>query len=255
MYEAGRPHRMASKGVSLVNKKLGQIERPQSLADIAAEAIRNAIITGQYALGEALSENSLTEALGTSKTPIREALALLKHEGLVTVVPQKGTFVFTMSVDEVAQLGSYRFSLESFALDLSMRHNKDALISSLLNSCDAMASAHEGGRIARYLTLDGEFHKAFFEFCENRFLMDGYQAISGKVAALRTHLSQHPTHTDKSNGEHVQIVNLLKDGDIRKAKSILKSHVTRGERTYADGIEDIATAGAESRRLKRPNRK
>jgi len=113
-------------------QKIEQIERPQSLSDIAAEAIRDAIITGQYALGEALSENSLTEALGTSKTPIREALALLKHEGLVTVVPQKGTFVFTMSVDEVAQLASYRFALESQAIGYSMARDQDALVSSLL---------------------------------------------------------------------------------------------------------------------------
>lgn len=236
-------------------QKIEQIERPQSLSDIAAEAIRDAIITGQYALGEALSENSLTEALGTSKTPIREALALLKHEGLVTVVPQKGTFVFTMSVDEVAQLASYRFALESQAIGYSMARDQDALVSSLLDIADRMSVAHTNSRTARYLALDGEYHNALFENCGNQYLADGYQAIAGKIAALRTHLSRHPTHTDKSMREHVEMAKLLKAGDVKKAKALLKRHVTRGERTYADGVEDIATASVENRRIKRSSRK
>ncbi len=238
----------------MASKKPGQIERPQSLTDIAAQSIRNAIITGHYALGEALSENSLTETLGTSKTPVREALALLKHEGLVTVVPQKGTFVFTMSVDDVAQLASYRFTLESQALDLSMRNEGPALVAELFKICELMTTARENNRIARYLELDGDFHNAFFAHCQNKYLLSGYDAIRGRVCALRTHLAQHPTHTDKSMGEHLEIAKLLDDGDLRKVRTILKRHLTRGERTYADGVQDIATASPEDQRIKRTKR-
>ncbi|TCS58972.1 GntR family transcriptional regulator [Primorskyibacter sedentarius] len=237
------------------SKKIGQIERPKSLCDIAADAIRDAIITGQYALGTALSEKSLTETLGISKTPVREALALLKHEGLVTVVPQKGTFVFTMSVKDVAQLAQYRYALESSALELSMARDGEALVATFFDICGAMTAASEKGNTAKYLGLDGRFHAAIFEFCGNDFFVEGYHAISGKVAALRTHLSHHPTHTDKSMGEHIEIAEALRDGDIDKASQVLKRHVTRGERTYGDGIEDIALASAAHRKIPRPNRK
>lgn len=233
---------------------ISQIERPQSLCAIAVENIRNAIISGHYGLGEALSENSLTASLGISKTPIREALVLLKHEGLVTVVPQKGTFVFTMSISDVGQLGLYRFALESAALDEAVELHLEALLTSLSKCCDAMATAREKGALDRYLRLDNDFHATIVQYCDNRYLQDGYQSIAGKVAALRTHLSRHPTHTDKSMGEHVEIVRLLQSGKIRSVKAILKRHLTRGERTYADGIEDIATASPELRRIRRPKK-
>ncbi|TNF20283.1 MAG: GntR family transcriptional regulator [Rhodobacteraceae bacterium] len=232
-------------------QKMKRIKAPDSLCDIAATAIREAIITGRYGLGEAISENSLSELLGISKTPIREALANLRHEGLVSIVPRKGTFVFTMSVDDVAQLGFYRYALESTALDLAMAGHAKELLSALKSICTAMTAARQAGETRKYLELDGQFHQAIVERCGNLYLIEGYQAIAGRTAALRTHLSQHPTHTDKSMNEHVEMIALLEKGDLAAARKVLKQHVTRGERTYADGIEDIATASAEDRVIRR----
>lgn len=232
-------------------EKMKPIKAPDSLCDIAAKAIREAIITGQYGLGEAISENSLSELLGISKTPIREALANLRHEGLVTIVPRKGTFVFTMGVAEVAQLGFYRFTLEATALELAMARQGAGLLAALRDICDEMTAAREAGEMRRYLECDGAFHHAIVERCDNLYLIEGYQAITGRAAALRTHLSQHPTHTDKSMQEHRVMVDLLGQGDLAGAKTVLKQHVTRGERTYADGIEDIAAASAEDRVIRR----
>lgn len=232
-------------------QKMKRIKAPDSLCDIAATAIREAIINGQYGLGEAISENSLSELLGISKTPIREALSNLKHEGLVSIVPRKGTFVFTMSVDDVAQLGFYRFALESTALELAMEGHRKDLLAALKSICAAMTSARSAGKTREYLELDGQYHHAIVERCDNLYLIEGYQAIAGRTAALRTHLSQHPTHTDKSMNEHIEMIDLLDQGDLTGARKVLKKHVTRGERTYADGIEDIATASAEDRVIRR----
>ncbi len=232
-------------------EKIKRIKAPDSLCDIAAKAIREAIIAGQYGLGEAISENSLSELLGISKTPIREALSNLRHEGLVTIVPRKGTFVFTMGVDEVAQLGFYRFALESTALELAVERHETDLRTSLRSICAAMTAAREAGRTREYLKLDGRFHDAIVERCDNLYLIEGYQAITGRTAALRTHLSRHPTHTDKSMKEHIVMVEKLEHGDLAGATTVLRQHVTRGERTYADGIEDIAAASAEDRVIRR----
>lgn len=234
--------------------KIKPIERPKSLGEIATHSIRQAIINGQYGLGEALSENSLTESLGISKTPIREALMLLKHEGLVSVVPQKGTFVFTMSVSDVIQLGHYRLALECTALDMAMQAHPEALLVALADYCDAMGAARKQEKLATYLRLDGQFHRTFLNYCDNRYLQDGYQSIAGKSAALRTHFSRHPSHMDKSMTEHLKLTQFLRNGKINEAKNVLKRHVTRGGRTYADGIEDIALASPELRRIRRPNR-
>ena len=230
----------------MCSKKIAPIEKPQSLRDIAVESIRDAIINGTFELGEALSEAALVRILGISKTPIREALSILKQEGLVSIVPQKGTFVFTLSATEVAQLGQYRFTLESSAVELAMMQNPDALVSDLFDICERMEAKRKAGEMDEYLQLDTEYHATIFKHCGNYYFEDGYQLVSGKIAALRKHLSHHPTHTEKSFHEHFKMAELFREGKIEEAKSVLKRHVTRGERSYADTIKDIAQADQDS---------
>lgn len=235
-------------------KHIKPIERPKSLCDSAVENIRSAIVQGIYELGEPLSEAMLVKSLGISKTPIREALSILKVEGLVSVIPQKGTFVFTMSSNEVAQLGNYRNALESTALKMSLTSNAQILGDQLLNICEQMEEARKKGETRKYLELDGKFHSVMLNLCGNKFLQDGYKLVEGKIAALRTHLSAHPTHTEKSFHEHKQIAELIIEGRIDEANLILKKHITRGERSYADKVKDIAEADKLARansRIKR----
>lgn len=156
-----------------------------------------------------------------------------------------------MGVDEVAQLGFYRFTLEATAMELALAHHRKDFLATLSSISDAMLAARRAGKTAEYLGLDGDYHNAIVERSDNLYLIEGYQAIVGRTEALRTHLSRHPTHTDKSMGEHVDMIDLLAQGDLEAAKQVLKRHVTRGERTYADGIQDIAAASAEDRIIRR----
>ncbi len=228
------------------NKPIATIERPKSLCDIAVESIRNAIINGSYELGEALSEAMLVQSLGISKTPIREALSVLKLEGLVSVIPQKGTFVFTLSANEVAQLCYFRYALESTAIDMAMEQNSEALVANLLRICSSMEKARNKAETGEYLNLDSSYHDAIFAHCDNKYLREGYSFVNGKVAALRTHLANHPTHTEKSFHEHFEIAELLGQGKTEDAKLLLLRHVTRGERSYTETVNDIAEADKDA---------
>src|SRR4029078_266097 len=91
------------------------IQRPDSLTEIALQQVRAAIIEGTLPLGSPISEAQLAAALGISKTPVREALAQLRMEGLVTIVPQSGTYVFTLSATEVVEICELRQTLDTRA--------------------------------------------------------------------------------------------------------------------------------------------
>lgn len=210
------------------------LERPKSLSDLAIEQIRLAIISGRFELGASLSETTLSKTLGVSKTPIREALAALRLQGLVVFVPQKGAFVFSLSPDDVTQLCSYRTMLEFNALDMAMSRDRAALIADLTHIYAAMAAALKGVQFDSYLSLDADFHDAFFKHCGNGFLQGGYSTVRDIVATMRTHLSMRPDRTSKSLAEHQDILTLLKDDQVEKAKSVLKKQITRGQRAYAD---------------------
>jgi DNA-binding GntR family transcriptional regulator len=89
------------------------IERPQSLTNIVISRVRNMIIDGELELGSVLSERKLAEELNVSKTPVREAFAQLRNEGLVTIVPQSGVRVFTLSAKGVREMCGSRKSRSS----------------------------------------------------------------------------------------------------------------------------------------------
>ncbi|WP_035898861.1 GntR family transcriptional regulator [Labrenzia sp. DG1229] len=214
------------------------IKRPAALSKGAADAIRKAIIQGEFGLGEALPEAQLTRRLGISKTPIREGLTLLSKEGLVTSFPQRGFFVFTLTRECVTQLCDFRHAMETIALDMALRHNRERLIADLEGICAEMRAVHEKGDFKRYLELDTAFHAAFFEGAENPYVKASYQMAASKVATIRTHLSRGHLRTDLSLAEHTGILHALKDGEDRKARAVLKKQIFRGEQVYEELITE-----------------
>jgi DNA-binding GntR family transcriptional regulator len=221
------------------------IQRPATLAEIALQQIRTSIVEGTLPLGSALSEGQLATSLGISKTPVREALAQLRMEGLVTIVPQSGTFVFTPSAAEVSEICEFRQTLETAALRLSIAGNRLRLIDGLAEVCVGMNKAHAAGDESTYLQLDGAYHELFFANAGNRYLADAYARLMPKVKALRTHLAARPEHT-QCYEEHMQILGAIRRRKEREYIDILRRHIVRIHSTYTRNIEDAAAASPRS---------
>ena len=228
-----------------------QLKRSKSLTEMALEGLREAIVSGQFKLGEPLSEIQLASSMGISKTPVREALAQLRIEGLVKIVPQSGTFVFTLSSREVVKMCELRSLLEMEALKLSFQLHQEEFIEALKVIVKKMAKAQKSGDTAEYLKLDTEFHEELFNHCDNQYIADAYSRIEGKIAALRTHLSSLPQHTQLSFEEHKEFVDALEQSNLEKAKQILDKHIGRSKETYAENIEDISVANSSSVKKRR----
>jgi DNA-binding GntR family transcriptional regulator len=219
-----------------------RIERPKSLAETALERLRSSIVHGDLALGQALSERQLADELGISKTPVREALAQLRAEGLVRVVPQRGAVVFTLSAREVAEICEFRQALETAALQHAVERARAPFATALGRIVRDMAAAQKRGDRRTYLDLDTRYHGAFFQFCGNAYLRDSYERYGGKIAALRTHLAIKPLHTQLSFREHEEMQASIARGDIAATLATLDVHLGRTRQTYSEGIEDIAAA-------------
>ncbi len=206
---------------------LKQIERPKSLSDTAAHYIRKAITKGKFGLGQPISESALTASLGISKTPVREALAQLKMEGLVNIFPQKGTFVFTLSEQEVIEICELRFTLECTALKYAVKRNNEDFLVKMEKIVTHMNDAQKSNKQGKYLDQDTDFHTLFFKLCGNQYLENAYRLIAARVEAMRTHLSGVPRHTSKSFREHGDMLHYLKVNKINKTLAILDRHITR----------------------------
>ena len=215
------------------------LKRPRSLRELALEHLRENIVNGTLKMGQVLSERTVSEELGVSKSPVREALAQLRDEGLVVIEPQKGARVFSLSDEEVTQICDFRQAIETAAFELALSRNPDALAADMEDIVQKMKTAQKNGRVATYLSLDTAFHELIFIHCENDYLAASYSRYVGKIAALRTHLSDLPQHTELSFKEHQQIASAIRKGDRKKIRRLLSEHIDRTRQVYTKSTTDL----------------
>lgn len=227
------------------------IERPRSLTHIALVQIRDAIVAGDLGLGQPLSERALSEMLHISKTPVREALARLRLEGLVRIYPQRGACVFSLSAPEVIEICELRHALEAAALRFAVERGGVAFRSTLAAVVDSMRASKAAGDRKAYLRQDTAFHSCFCEYSGNALMAQTYALYAGKIAALRTHLSHKPHHTELSFSEHLGMLEAVERNDVAGALAILDVHIARTRTTYASSIQDIAAANRGAGGLER----
>jgi DNA-binding GntR family transcriptional regulator len=207
-----------------------KLDRPKSLTELAVERIRRAIVEGERAFGEPLSEASLALGLGISKTPVREALLRLKMDGLVDIQPQRGTFVFSLEPEEVQELTAFREIIETEALGLAMRRDRAPLVEALKANLARMPRKVTDQR--RVHALDTEFHDTIVSACGNRYLLAAYALIGYRVEALRYRLPVGNEQVEHCQQNHARIVARIAEGDVRRAQSLLREHIRSTKDSY-----------------------
>ena len=203
------------------------------LTHIVYGKILGAIVYGPLDLGEPLSENDLARALGVSKAPVRESLNELRLEGLVVVVPQSGSYVFSPTAEQIEELCDFRSLLESRALRVSMETQARSLIAELRKCAVEMKRAYRSGDLFASKRLDTEFHHAIIRRSGNQYLVQSYANIGHSVEALRHRFMDTAIYRNQAFDEHQKIVDLLAENNIAKATAVLKDHIARTKHFHA----------------------
>jgi DNA-binding GntR family transcriptional regulator len=205
-----------------------RLERPQLLTELACERIREAIVGGEFKLGEQMSEAQLAQRLGVSKTPVREALLRLKGDGLVEIHPQRGTFVFSLTPAEVTQLCGYRAMIECAALREAWTADPAALAREWTRGVAEMKKAERARDLRAIARIDMDFHHQLFEHCHDPYLNAGYEVVRSQLIALR-----HRSPIPNAVSSHQILVDALAAGDVDHACELLRSHVLENEPRYS----------------------
>lgn len=231
------------------------LERGPSLTDQAAQEIRSRIVRGVFQLGEPLSEITLANELGVSKTPVREALMELKRQGLVEVHPQRGTFVFELDATQVRKLSELRGILETAALKLAIANDAPGLRVRWSAIVEDMQAALADADAERYRTLDGAFHRVMFELADNPYLLEAFDLIAFRIQALRNRLSLDPTLNSTSFDEHVRLAAMVPDGaSVDEIVALLGRHIEWTREHYLGELaagEDAAVPAARQKARRR----
>ncbi|WP_187640278.1 GntR family transcriptional regulator [Bosea sp. F3-2] len=211
------------------------------------ERLRQAIIDGEVELGDALSEDKLATKLGVSRSPVHEALTALEQQGLIDIKPQRGSFVFLPTREDIENLCEFRRMIETEALHLAMRRGRDATLAALKAAAHEMHEAIRAGDDLRSAHADTAFHAAPIENSGNSYLINAYRLVSGKVAALRSHRSTASIRSE-ANTEHFEIIARLEESDLPAALGALSNHILKMAKRYdIEPSRKRATAGRAAR--------
>lgn len=199
-----------------------------SLREQIVDRIRNDVLSGRLVEGERLSEIKLGEQFSVSRTPIREALQQLTHEGLLEGRPNHGVKVANCPPDSIRELVvPIRRRVETFALRSFFHEITEAdfdLWHEILGKLRAACVARDYAAIAEH---DIEFHRSLVGRANQRDLDAIWMSL---VARVRSHFwkTQRRDYADpvRIYEEHVELVEVFRGGDVETAVSMLEKHIT-----------------------------
>jgi DNA-binding GntR family transcriptional regulator len=198
-------------------------------AQRAYTAIRDSIISGDYAPGMHLTESELAGIVGVSRTPVHDALLRLKADGLIEMQRNQGARVKTYSdrdIDEIFELRAY---LEGYGAELAARYIQDKDIDELEKLADEMEAhgvAEDTADLYEFSRLNSDFHRAIIDASGSDLLnLLLSQLVDMPLVVLKEHSWRGRANQERSNEQHRDIIEALKNRDPKWARSVMYGHV------------------------------
>lgn len=213
--------------------------------------LRSRIRTGELHPGDVISENSTAADMGMSRTPVREAMLRLMHEGLLSVLPNRGFLVATFSVNDVEEMYTIREVLEGLACRLAALRATPAGVKKLEEILATAQRAAGGTDVERLRELDHEFHEELATQSRNRRLR-ALLANMRDADLLQRYGRHDATELGRyrvSLQEHRAVVETIGRRDPDGAERAMRAHCTSAARfiaSYAFGGTPATVDGAGS---------
>lgn len=201
------------------------------------------IIAGDLKLGSRIAEQDIAARFGLSKTPVREALLILKKEGLIEILPRKGSFVFALSVRDIHDLFDVRGVIELGAMRFAIQRNATTLLRDLGQNIERSEELLERDT-SEYLKLDRQFHALFFRHAGNPHLNAFSDAIAAKMYAIRYRIAFGRGFKTGSIAAHREVFSHLQAGSIDAAAARLGQHIQAA--IDPETIEQLVKEGSSS---------
>jgi DNA-binding GntR family transcriptional regulator len=211
-----------------MNKK----EPEKSAAEMTYRAIKDNILSQIYPPNFQLREIPLSKELGTTRTPVREAIIRLESEGLVSIYPRRGAFVNQLTTEEVENLFDVREAIETKAAELAIRKaNRDEL-DELRDGLISHGRLIGDTRNSDYHLPALDFHESLIKLSHNQPLIDIWQGMRSKLQLARVTSAMVAQRYKEAHEEHQQILALIYAGKPDKVRKLLIEHIGKACRTY-----------------------
>jgi DNA-binding GntR family transcriptional regulator len=196
-----------------------------TLPQAAAERLRALIIEGVLAPGVRLNERELSEQLGVSRTPLREAFRLLAAEGLLLQLPNRGVQVVALSREDVRHAFEVMASLEGLAGELAAARVSDAELDDLKALQGELEKAHKRRDLPGYYRVNRAIHDRLNDIAGNPVLAQTYRTRNARLHALRFRSNLNGAKWDRAVAEHRSMLATLAARDGAALRDLLVRHL------------------------------
>jgi DNA-binding GntR family transcriptional regulator len=196
-------------------------DKDRPLRETVRDTLRTRIFEGHYAPGTRLVERDLAAEFSVSRLPVREALRMLRQEGLISDRGARGAEVSSLSPKDVEDLFDVRQSLEVLACRLAAKRATEDDLAYLLGLLDNAEAFLAKGSVMEAHRSNSEFHDAITRIADNNFLKSALEPLQGRMHWLFRHVSDLP----ELIREHRELYAAIASGDPDRAAAQSASHI------------------------------
>ena len=223
------------RGVTALQRRRLRMPRT-GLHEQAATRLRTLIVRGELSPGQHLLETDLSEALGVSRTPLREALRQLASEGLVELRLNRGAIVAPLRREELTELFEALGGIERCAAELAATRMSVRDLEQLQAMQERIEWHHDRGELREYFEINQQIHRAIVGFARNGVLKATHDVLLPRAERARFFGLSVLGRWDESVRDHQEILAALKDGDGDRAGKLLGHHVRHTGVIVADTL-------------------
>ena len=200
------------------------IHKTVSLADQIFERLESDILTGVYPRGSVLTEISLSEDLGVSRTPVREAIRRLEQEHLVESTP-KGMLVLSITQNDAMIIYDIRVHAEGLAAKACAEHITDAQIAEMKELLELQEFYIHKGDSEKAKNIDSQFHQMIYQCAGSPIYYDTLTPLHNKTQKFRKATVTNSGSAEISYSEHKKIYEAIASRNAQAAEEAMRKHV------------------------------
>jgi DNA-binding GntR family transcriptional regulator len=190
--------------------------------------VKDGIVNMRFGEGDFITESEIAQALGVSRTPVREALLMLESEALVRHVPQKGAFIPPITIRELEEVMETRSLIELFAVDRLIARGDGGHAASLKEALGEQIALLAAGNLQDFIALDRHFHTQLVNACGNSLLIRLYQSLRDRQMRMGIRaVTDSPQRAEQVIREHQAIAAAAEQGDGELLKKLVKEHLDK----------------------------
>jgi DNA-binding GntR family transcriptional regulator len=207
---------------------LTPIKTQTLLADQVYQNLSQAILTRQIKPGQHLVEQPLADQLSVSRVSIREAIRRLAQDGLVEIIPSKGSYVVSLTSDDVKEIYQLRSALECIALKEIMTNLNKNILVPLDKIVTQMIFLEKKEDRLQGASLDNQFHRTLMNLSGLQRTIRIWEQMSTQITMVIYTVSSHYPSYDGLAERHAKFVHLLRAGEFKIAETYLQEHIQEG---------------------------